>query len=319
MRQYNILMRVFAPSVRLLVVLALLPALAAPAWAWNFPAHWIAAAIAYQRLTPAVRAKVDDLLRQHPDYEKMNFADAPADPESRARAAFIHAASWPDEIRDDARLYDDTKADAVPTPLLPGFPGMQRHTNWHYINMPFSQDDSRLTPTPTPNVGTELRRLLDEISATADPATVAYDLPWFIHLAADSHNPIHAGSRVTKDLPMGDANGSLVFVPGKSLHGYWDDAAVSNVNTYAAILKYAKDFMAQQPPPVSSTLNPKTWLDESFKLAKSDVYTFGPENGTEEKPITVPPGYAQNAQKIAKQRLIKSGYLVGTALNLRLR
>jgi hypothetical protein len=319
MRQYNILMRVFAPSVRLLVILALLPALAAPAWAWNFPAHWIAAAIAYQRLTPAVRAKVDDLLRQHPDYAKMNFQDAPTDPESRARAAFIHAASWPDEIRDDARLYDDTQADAVPTPTLPGFPGMQRHTNWHYARMPFSTDDTRLGTMPTPNAVTEIRRMLDEVSPTADAMTVAYDLPWLIHLIPDIHNPVHASARFTKDLPMGDSGGALVFVPGKNLHGYWDDAAVSNVNTYAAILKYAKDFMAQQPPPVSSTLNPKTWLDESFKLAKSDVYTFGPDNGTKEKPIMLPPGYAQNAQNVARQRLIKSGYLLGTALNLRLR
>ena len=299
--------------------MALLPALAAPAWAWNFPAHWVAAAIAYQRLTPAVRSKVDDFLRHHPDYEKMNFADAPADPESRARAAFIHAGSWPDEIRDDPRFYDDTHADAEPTPVLPGFPGMQRHTNWHYINTPFSTDDTRLTPTPAPNVGTEIRRLLSEISPSADAATVAYDLPWLIHLIPDSHNPLHAASRVEKDLPTGDANGALVFVLGKTLHGYWDDAAVANASSYAAILRYAKDFMARQPPPVSSSLNPKTWLDESFKLAKSGVYTFGPDNGTKEKPIKLPPGYAENAQKVARQRLIQSGYLLGSALNARLR
>jgi S1/P1 Nuclease len=312
-------MRAFLPFLRLLAVLALIPVLAAPAWAWNFPAHWIAAAIAYQRLTPAVRARVDEVLRHHPDYEKMNFPDAPTDPESRARAAFIHAASWPDEIRNDERFYDDTHADATPTPVLPGFPGMQRHTNWHYINMPFSQDDTRLTPTPTPNVVTELRRLLDGLSPTADPAAAAYDLPWLIHLVADAHNPIHAGSRVSKEFPMGDGNGSLVFVPGKTLHGYWDDAASPKEVNYADILKYAKAYMAQQPPPVSSTLNPKVWLDDSFKLAKSDVYTFGPESGTKEKPISLPSGYAQNAQKVAKQRLIQSAYLLGSALNLRLR
>lgn len=305
--------------MRLLVVLAMIPALAAPAWAWNFPAHWVAAAIAYQRLTPAVRAKVDDILRHHPDYEKMNFADAPTDPESRARAAFIHAATWPDEIRDDARFYDDTKADATPTPLLPGFPGMQRHTNWHYADLVFSPDDTPLVPTPTPNVVTEIRRILGEVSATADPAVVAYDLPWLIHLIPDIHNPLHGTSRVTKDLPQGDQGGNLVFVPGKTLHAVWDDAATPREMDYAAILKYAKDFMTQQPPPVSSTLNPKTWQEESFKLAKSDVYTFGAENGTKEKPVTLPPGYAQNAQKVARQRLIKSGYMLGTALNVRFR
>jgi len=305
--------------LRLLFILALLPALAAPAWAWNFSGHWVAAAIAYQRLSPAVRARVDEFLRHHPDYEKMNFADAPADPDSRARAAFIRAASWPDEIRDDPRFYDDTHPDAEKTELLAGFPGMQRHTNWHYADVTFSPDNTPLIPTPTPNVVTEIRRILGEIFPTAEPAAVAYDLPWLIHLIPDVHNPLHATARIEKDLPMGDQGGNLVFVPGKTLHGLWDDAATPREINYAGILKYAKDFMAKQAPPVSSSLNPKIWLEESFKLAKSDVYTFGPENGTKEKPPTLTPGYAENAQKIARQRLIQSGYLLGSALNARLR
>jgi hypothetical protein len=305
--------------IRLLVVFALILTLAAPAWAWNFSGHWIAAAIAYQRLTPAVRARVDDLIRQHPDYEKMNFPDAPSDPESRARAAFIHAASWPDEIRNDPRFYDDTRADPTPTPLLPGFPGMQRHTNWHYADMPFSPDNTPLIPTPTPNAVTEIRRMLAEISPTADPAMVAYDLPWLVHLVADIHNPLHATSRFTKDLPQGDQGGNLVFVYGKTLHAYWDDAASPREIGYEGVLKYARDFMARQAPPVTSSLNPRTWLQESFKVAKSDVYTFGDENGTKEKPVKLPPGYPENAQKVARQRLTLSGYLLGSVLNARLR
>lgn len=62
---------------RFLAGLSLVLALVCPAWAWNFSGHWVAAAIAYQRLSPSVKAKVDDLIRQHPDYEKFNFADAP--------------------------------------------------------------------------------------------------------------------------------------------------------------------------------------------------------------------------------------------------
>ena len=208
----------------------------------------------------------------------MNFADAPSDPESRARAAFIHAASWPDEIRGDPRFYDDTRPDAAPTPVLRGFPGMQRHTNWHYADLPFSPDNTPLIPTPTPNVVTEIRRMMDEILPTADPTLAAYDLPWLEHLVADIHNPLHATSRFTKDLPQGDQGGNLVFVYGKTLHAYWDDAASPREIGYEGILKYAKDFTARQPPPVTSSLNPRTWLEESFKLAKSDVYNFGDEN-----------------------------------------
>lgn len=293
-------------------VLAL--ALAAPAPAWNFSGHWIAAAIAYQRLTPAVRARVDELIRKHPDYEKMNFADAPSDPENRARAAFIRAASWPDEIRDDPRFYDDTRKDAVATPALPGFPGMQRHTNWHYADTPFSPDQTPLIQDPPPTALTEIRRMLSEISPSASTETSAYDLPWIEHLVADVHNPLHATSRFTKTLPEGDRGGNLVFVPGRNLHALWDNAASPREITYAGALKAAHDFMVQNPPPTSMSLNPKLWLDESFKIAQSDVYTFGDENGTK-----LPAGYSENAQKIARRRVALSGYRLGAVLNARLR
>jgi hypothetical protein len=232
--------------IRLVAALALILTLAGPAPAWNFSGHWIAAAIAYQRLTPAARGRIDELIRKHPDYERMNFADAPSDPEGRARAAFISAASWPDEIRDDSRFYDDTRKDAVPTPALPGFPGMQRHTNWHYADAPYSTDDTPLVHAPPPNAVTEIRRMLDELTPSADATTSAYDLPWLEHLVADIHNPLHATSRFTKALPGGDQGGNLVFVPGKTLHAYWDDAASPREIKYDAILKDARDFMARQ-------------------------------------------------------------------------
>jgi hypothetical protein len=146
-----------------------------------------------------------------------------------------------------------------------------------------------------------------------------YDLPWIVHLVADVHNPLHATSRFTRSLPQGDRGGNLVFVPGKNLHALWDDAASPREITYEGILKYSHDFTARQAPPVTSSLNPITWLDESFKLVQSDVYTFGDENGTKEKPVKLPPGYLENAQKIARQRVTLAGYRLGAVLNARLR
>ncbi len=304
---------------RFVLAVLLILTLAVPAPAWNFSGHWVAAAIAYQRLTPMARTQIDDLIRRHPDYEKMVFADAPSDPENRARAAFIRAASWPDEIRNDERFYDDTRKDAVPTPLLPGFPGMQRHTNWHYSDIPFSPDHTPLIQAPVPNAETELRRMLEELGSRSELILAAYDLPWVEHLVADVHNPLHATSRFTKNLPEGDQGGNLVFVGGRNLHGVWDDAATPREVTYEGILKYAHDFVSRQPPPVSSSLKPGAWLEESFKLAQAEVYTFGDESGTKEKPIQLPPGYVANAQKIARQRLTLSGYRLGAVLNVRFR
>src|SRR5215469_12334814 len=70
-----------------------------PANAWNATGHSIIAAIAYDRLNPKTRARVDDLIRRHPDYETILTHGAPANPAARARFAFISAAVWPDLIK----------------------------------------------------------------------------------------------------------------------------------------------------------------------------------------------------------------------------
>jgi len=96
---------------------------ASPATAWNATGHRLIAAIAYDRLTPKTRARVDALIRLHPDYEKIFLRDvSSADPKIRARAAFIAAAVWPDTIKGDPRFYDETRSNASPTQLLPAFP-----------------------------------------------------------------------------------------------------------------------------------------------------------------------------------------------------
>ena len=104
--------------------------------AWNATGHKIISAMAYDQLIPATRARVDSLISSHPDYQSHFLRDVPADatPAIRARWAFINASVWPDQIRDDPRFYNEERADAKPTPALPGFPDMGRHTRWHYIN-----------------------------------------------------------------------------------------------------------------------------------------------------------------------------------------
>ena len=70
--------------------------------------------------------------------ERPWIKDAPADPAQSARQAFLAASTWPDEIKDDPRFYDDTQRGGRPTRPLPGFPDMGHHTNWHYTNVPLT-------------------------------------------------------------------------------------------------------------------------------------------------------------------------------------
>jgi hypothetical protein len=306
----------------ILAVLAVLTA-AVPAPSWNAAGHRIIASLAYDHLTPTARARVDDLIRRHPDYPTLFLRNAPADPAERARAAFLAASEWPDVIRTDARFYDDAQPGARPTPRLPGFPDMARHTNWHYINLPFTQDG---TPGPAalrPNAVTELNRLIPILGRPpSDPANPVYALPWFLHLAGDLHNPVHAVARFSRELPQGDRGGNLVFVrPGSTLHGFWDgllgsdpglDAVVRSVRTLegeGVTKETASDLMA----------SPERWAREGFQLARSVVYGLGSGAGSQEKPINLSMAYRERAGEAARRRAVEAGLRIAAILNRELR
>src|SRR6266849_5514340 len=106
----------------------------------------------------------------------------------RARAAFIRAAEWPDTIKGDNRFYDNVRQDAKPTPVLPGFPDMARHTNWHYYDVAYTPDGAHAEKQAPPNALTELRRIIKEIGKRGESTTeLAYDLPWLEHIEGDVH------------------------------------------------------------------------------------------------------------------------------------
>jgi len=299
----------------LIALLCLAPASSA----WNATGHRIAAAIAYDHLTPEARQRVNALLQKHPDYSTLLTSEAPAEPAARARAAFLAASVWPDVIRNDSRFYDDTRENAKPTPLLPGFPYMARHTNWHYIDIPFSPDGTPLERVKPPNALTELRRILKEIGQPGNDLIPAYDLPWLIHIEGDVHQPLHCTSRFVKTQPKGDAGGNNVFVmPGRNLHAFWDDAAGNDsseayVNRFAA--EITAEFLKLRGRHPRASKDPRRWIREGFELAKREVYTFGPETGSREHPIVLSEEYVTNARGIARRRLALAGFRLAAVLN----
>jgi len=289
--------------------------LVTPAAAWNATGHRIVAAIAYEKLTITVRARVDDLIRKHPDYATVFTKDAPADPAARARAAFLTAANWPDMIRaGDPRFYDETRKDARPTPLLPGFPDMARHAGWHFVDIPYTPDGAPGRPPPTPNVLTELQRILREIKAPPSEQQIVYDLPWLEHLVGDVHQPLHCTSRFLRSQRQGDAGGNFVFVaPGRTLHSLWDDApGTDSSDEYVAA--YAAKATAVYPARHRAG-NPRQWVAESLRLDTTDVYTFGPEAGSREHPIPLPSGYVENTTRVSVRRIAAAGDRLAAVLN----
>jgi hypothetical protein len=300
--------------MRLLRSITAILTLALPGAAWNFSGHRIVAEIAYGRLTPQARARVDEMMRRHPDFA-MITKDAPADPPARAHYAFVWAASWPDQILSDSRFYDPARADSQPTPLLPGFPDMMRHPTWHYYDIPISGDGTPVLQQPPPHLLTELPRLLGELP-TVSPMQASYDLPWLVHLVGDSHQPLHATSRYLKSQPKGDAGGNFVFVEGgPNLHSLWDNAAAPRDLTYEDVVRYAREIAADYPSQELGSLDPHDWVAESFELDRSTVYTFGLETGSKENPLVMPPGYEEKAKSVARQRVALAGFRLAAVLN----
>jgi hypothetical protein len=306
--------------------LALLFAL--PAYSWNGAGHRICAAITYDLLTPQARARVDELLRRHPDYATLLTRDSPPDPAARARAAFLAASVWPDTIRGDKRFYDDTRADAMPAPLLPGFPDMKRHTNWHYVDIPYSPQGGPSMPERLPNALSELERILNDIATHSHDADLAYDLPWLLHMEEDVHQPLHDVSRFLPSEPMGDQGGNLVYilpvgVPSggrmyRTLHAVWDDAGgtdVSDAYVTRSAAELTAEYLATFGPHPKTPKDPKKWVQEGFKLAKTAVYTFGPVTGTKEMPLKLEEKYESDARRIARRQIAEAGFRLAEVLN----
>ncbi len=69
-----------------------------PALAWWDQGHMEIAALAYEQLDPEVRTTADRLIELNPKYAEWTSGLPEAD---KAKAAFVHAATWADDIKTD--------------------------------------------------------------------------------------------------------------------------------------------------------------------------------------------------------------------------
>jgi hypothetical protein len=308
-----------------LVLLLLTVVLPRPATAWNDAGHMTIAAVAYQHLTPGVRARVDALLRQHPDFAWLSLGLVADDPDFGIKV-FMKAATWPDFIRGDARFFDDLKSGVTPTPLLPGFPDMKVHKDWHYRDEGISFDG---TPTHPPAAVNALTRIVAMRSALGDPGVQAsfqaYDLSWLEHLVGDIHQPLHAVSRFSALHPGGDHGGNEFHLddptdPKLSLHWFWDTALAADPDPQKAIAlaksvdgDYVRDDRGLVPATDAQAVVLE-WLEESGDLARYVVYTVGEER-TQAPFVKVPDAYRTLANQIARHRAAIAGYRLAALIN----
>ena len=295
------------PSLRAFLIFALVLLPPIPALAWNSAGHRLVAAIAWDQLDAHSRSEISQLLREHPDYERWIKKAGNDDP---GRIAFIEASTWPDEIRKDNRFHNDDNGQTTPT--LPGFPDMERHRNWHYVNNPLGAPHRQAI---SGLLDKQLPVLENIIGSPAEPGFKrSYALPWLIHLTGDAHQPLHTSTRLNAEGQWDKlGNGLNVINPfnprktASTLHAYWDDlpgppwlrGARLNDASQALITLY----------PRQKTSSSAQWIEESWQIAKQSAYPPG-----NDKVPTISEEFYEKTKEITNRRIAQAGYRLADLL-----
>ncbi|MEQ8847563.1 S1/P1 nuclease [Botrimarina sp.] len=328
---------------RLVAILAI--ALAAPvaSLAWNSPGHQCIDVIAWGQLSEADQERAVALLADHPRFAQHFAESVPSDvwrgSEGEKRVwAFAHAGTWPDQVRSSrgAVSREDVSRFNRPT--------------WHYVNLPvFLTPDDRealgkqlpgnrdTEPPADPDasgqnvvqaIGSALRVLGDDSAPRADRAVA---LCWFLHLAADSHQPCHSSALYSAGrFPEGDKGGNAIPIsgPGGNLHAFWDQALLPRRTDFSRVRVRAVQFSqehAEAGEAAADELAPKDWLRESWRLAGSAVYTasvreavYQAEGAVLLDPVQLDTAYYKQAGAVSHRRAAEAGYRIAAMLAGRL-
>ena len=303
--------------------------------AWGPIGHMTVAYVAYQRLTPATKARVRGLLKLNPDYanwEKQTPAGTSS--EDHDQAIFMIASTWADDIKGAPQYSDDGPdpggniPDGASSSLNTGYGDLLRHRYWHFVDVPFSPDGAKLPAIPAPNAETQIDLFRSVLASNQPDELKSYDLVWLLHLIGDVHQPLHATTRVTQADIQGDAGGNKVGLKGdadSNLHAYWDDLPGSDCqfcNKKIPCVNRAVVLGQHLPTaPAVPTRSTKTsvWVHESFEDARTVVYQPPIESG--EGPYTIVPlaDYEARANRLARMRIALAGIRLAGVLNRELK
>jgi len=315
-------MRSFFPAVATLCLLGV-----RPAQAWFDGGHMVVAYVAYAKLTPQTRARVDGLLKLNKMYPSWTAGVAD---EQKGLAAFLRAATWADCIK-QAACSPGYASDGgnIPTGAATdaqniGYADTLQHRYWHFVNLPYSTGAPG-QPPKVPNAQTEILSMAQAIGENKSDDVTSYDVVWLEHLIGDVHEPLHAVSRFTKNHPNGDAGGNLVYFCERpcrdELHAYWD-GLLGDKPTIAEVTQMGESLLAVGKPAGADNADPASWISDSFELAKSVVYVspIGDDNDASMKISPRPDaGYKARAEKVARSQGTLAGYRLAALLNKNLK
>ncbi len=296
--------------VHLLVVAAGLWA-ARDALAWGDEGHRIVAAIAYQRLAPAVRKTVDTMLA--------------ADPDTLTAPDFASRATWADRYRDADRS------------------GSREHylgtRRWHFVDIEIDDGDldaacnrhPALPPGTKASAGPPDACVVDKIAQFAaelgSPRVSRLEkllaLKFLMHFVGDLHQPLHAADRHDRG---GNAVPALYGdrTEPDNLHTYWDvhlvEALGSNAEAVAATLD--RSITAADARRWAAG-RPAHWALESFENARRVAYDFNGEAARAIEPgksiVMLDAAYDARALPVVREQLSKAGVRLAAMLDAALR
>jgi hypothetical protein len=267
---------------------------AAPlACAWGPQGHRTVGAIADRLLTPAAAAALGQLLAD--DRDKFG------NPSGRTTLEAV--ANWADELH--------------------GTPDAQ--SRWHYDDIPVCGSAPEARYCEAGQCNTE--QLKRHVAVLADPAAPARArneaLKWVVHLVGDIHQPLHAASN-------DDRGGNLVPVAlegvrtrgRENLHRVWD-------NDLVQLALHTRS--RQQPPGNIDALaeeahrlvadagqgSPDGWASESNNLARNVAYHYPGFtcDAVPGNPVVLDAAYQEEAEAIARERLLLAGARLAALLN----
>jgi hypothetical protein len=285
-------MRPFFPLMAATLVLAV----AGPAAAWGDLGHEVTGLIAYGRLTPKARVKVDALLA--------------ADADSLTAPDFASRTTWADKYRNSHR---ETAA-------------------WHFVDIEVDRPDLASACFGFPalgggqlaSAGPPQDCIVDKIEEfeleLSNPATPQAErilaLKFLMHFIGDLHQPLHAADH---DDRGGNCIGLSPSPDGRdtNLHAYWDTGAVEALGGSPSAI--AASLGARITPAQArawSSGNPRAWATESFQLATKDAYAL-PSRPTcnDHGAVALSAAYQAEARKDAALQLEKAGVRMAVMLN----
>jgi hypothetical protein len=294
------------------VAIILFTILSSTALGWSQEGHMVIGAIAYDELRanePRLVEFVLDLVSQHPDRGPFEVAAGRATGEARGRLIFMEMARWPDDVRK----------------------GMYDHPTWHYSSRPLI--DPRQPPPLNPRdtaAGSALEAFALNLSVAKDPRAPASDraiaLCWLFHLVGDIHQPLHAADEYSTIYPSGDRGGGLQYIidpqsqQPMSLHWYWDQAVNRSSDAAASrAVELRARFPRTQFPELAEHAELtaqadaaddfKSWMAESYTLARSQAYRNDLSTNSDEKQApALSAQYVANTSAVAERRLTLSSY-----------